>query len=315
MSSVADTDMRFDIAIIGGGPAGLSAGVWSARYGHSVVLIDRGDPRNWESRGVNGYLGLPHVLPSELRARGRAQCEEYGVTLLDEHVVKASVTSADDFLLELGTGQLLSAARLLIAVGIRDVWPHVPGLEQVYGANAHVCPDCDGHEATGLKVVVIGSGKRAVAMALALTTWTEHITICTHGEPPEIDEAELCGKLDACNISVVTERIIDLGRDGEKINSLNLANGTKLDADKIFFTLAQHPADDVGVQLGCNRDSGEHIVVTEHGATSVDGVFAAGDITPGPQLAVRAACAGAIAAMAIHKSLLPDHRSLTKKAS
>ncbi len=314
MSSAADTETRFDIAIIGGGPAGLSAGVWSARYGHSVVLIDRGDPRNWESRGVNGYLGLPHVLPSELRARGRAECAEYGVVLLDEHVVKATMRSAEDFLLELGTGQMLSASRLLIAVGMRDVWPNVPGLEHVYGANAHVCPDCDGHEASGLQVVVIGSGKRAVSMALALTTWTEHITICTHGEPPEIDEAVLCDKLEACNISVVPDRIVELGRNGEKIDSLIFSNGKRLNADKIFFTLAQHPADDVGVQLGCERDVGEHVVVSEHGATSVDGVFAAGDITPGPQLAVRAACGGAIVAMAIHKSLLPEHRTLAHGA-
>jgi len=84
-----------------------------------------------------------------------------------------------------------------------------------------------------------------------------------------------------------------------------------LDAEKIFFTLAQYPADDVGVQLGCERDRDGHIVISEHGATSVRGVFAAGDITPGPQLAVRAAAGGAVAAMAMHKSLLPDHRTLS----
>ncbi len=310
LPTVSETQARFDIAIVGGGPAGLSAGVWSARYGHSVVVIDRGDPRNWESRGINGYLGLPQVLPSELRARGRDECRSYGVVLLDEQVLNASIDGDDEIRLELGTGRTLVASRLLIAVGIRDVWPTVPGLEQVYGANAHVCPDCDGHEASGLRVVVIGSGKRAVSMALALTTWTEHITICTHGEAPEINESELCEKLDACNISIVTERIVELGRNGEHINSVTLANGARIETDKIFFTLAQHPADDLGVQLGCERDSGEHILVSEHGATSVSGVFAAGDITPGPQLAVRAACAGAIAAMAMHRSLLPEHRTL-----
>ncbi len=296
---------------MGGGPAGLSAGLWSARYRHSVVVIDRGDPRNWQSRGVNGYLGLPQVLPSELRARGRHECAELGVTLLDQDVVHAEATEHDAFVLHTGDGGIIRTQRLLIAVGVRDVWPEVPGLERVYGANAHVCPDCDGYEARGKNVVVIGSGKRAVSMALALTTWTDRIIICTNGSPHDIDERALWDKLEACAITVLTDAISGLGRDGERIVSLRLASGMSLDADKIFFTLAQHPADDVGVQLGCARDGGGHILIDEHGATSVPGVFAAGDITPGSQLAVRAASGGAVAAMAMHKSLLPDHRSLT----
>jgi thioredoxin reductase len=90
-----------------------------------------------------------------------------------------------------------------------------------------------------------------------------------------------------------------------------LDNGTRLEADKLFFTLAQFPADDLGAQLGCERDSGGHIVVSDSFATSVRSVFAAGDITPGPQLAISAAAEGAVAAMAMHKSLLPEHRRLS----
>ncbi len=302
---------HFDIGIVGGGPAGLSAGVWSARYGHTVVLVDRGDPRNWESYGVNGYLGLPVVLPAELRARGRAECAQYGVHLLDLEVLLAEAKGNGDLLLHLSGGEAVRVSRLLIAVGVRDVWPDVPGLEHVYGANAHVCPDCDGYEASGKKVVVIGNGRRAVGMALALTTWTDNIIICTNGRPAELDDRELCDKLEACDVTVLTDAIVSLGREGEHIVSLLLANGMTLDAEKIFFTLAQYPADDVGVQLGCERDRDGHIVISEHGATSVRGVFAAGDITPGPQLAVRAAAGGAVAAMAMHKSLLPDHRTLS----
>lgn len=307
---MVDRGARFEIAIVGGGPAGLSAGLWSARYGHSVVLIDRGDPRNWESRGVNGYLGLPHVLPSALRAAGRRECGALGVALLDQEVTHAAIADRGCFTLHLDDGTSVHAARLLIAVGVRDVWPDVPGLEQVYGANAHVCPDCDGYEAKDKHVVVIGSGRRAVSMALALTTWTDHLIICTNGHPHDIDERALFDKLDASGITLLTDAIIGLGRDGDRINCLQLENGMELDADKIFFTLAQYPADDVGVQLGCDRDAGGHILVDEHGATSVPGVFAAGDITPGSQLALRAAAGGAVAAMTMHKSLVPDHRKL-----
>ncbi len=301
----------FDIGIVGGGPAGLSAGIWSARYLHSVVLIDSGDPRNWEARGVNGYLGLPSVQPPELRGRGRDECRKHGVQLLDNEVIRAESDGDDAVLLHLHGGDSIRVRRLLLAIGIRDVWPDVPGLEHVYGANAHVCPDCDGHEASGRKVVVIGHGRRAVGMALALTTWTDDIIICTNGHPDEMDDRELCDKLDANNIVALTESITRLTRNGAEIISLELANGMSLDADKIFFTLAQYPADDLGAQLGCERDRGGHIIVSEHFATSVPSVFAAGDITPGPQLAIRAAAGGAVAAMAMHKSLLPEHRTLS----
>lgn len=304
-------EQQYEIGIIGGGPAGLSAAIWSGRYGHSVVLIDSGDPRNWESRGVNGYLGLPSVLPADLRARGRDECEKYDVRLVDNEVLSVEREGDDMFHLHLQGGDNLRVQRVLLAFGLRDVWPDIAGLEHVYGANAHVCPDCDGHEAIDKKVVVIGNGRRAVGMALALTTWTQDIIICTNGRPAELDEQELCDKLDACNITVLTESIVRLERTGAEISCLQLANGMLLDADKIFFTLAQFPADDLGVQLGCARDSGGHIEVSEHFATSVRSVFAAGDITPGPQLAIRAAAAGAVAALAMHKSLVPDHRKLS----
>lgn len=305
------SDRLYDIGIVGGGPAGLSAAIWSARYGHSVVIIDSGDPRNWETRGVNGYLGLPSVRPAELRGRGRDEVRKYeDARLVDASVLRVDREGDDTFTFRVEGGEAIRARRVLLAIGMRDVWPDIPGLEQVYGANAHVCPDCDGFEARDRKVVVIGHGRRAVAMALALTTWTSDIVIATNGHPPEIDSDELSEKLDACGIRLLADKLVRVGRVGSTVTCLVLEDGTQLDADKVFFTLAQYPADDLGVQLGCERDQGGHIVISEHHATSVTSVFAAGDITPGPQLAIRAAAGGAVAAMAMHRSLLPEHRKL-----
>jgi thioredoxin reductase len=304
----------FDVAIIGGGPAGLTAAVWLARYLHSVVLIDSGDPRNWETRGVNGFLGLPHVRPAEMRALGRDECRCYGVELIDDVVVAARKHGDDDFRVELVTGQTVRARRVLLAIGIRDIWPEIPGLAHTFGRNAHVCPDCDGFEARGMKIVVIGSGRRAVGMALNLTTWTRDIIICTNGEPAALDHAEYCEKLDALNIPVLTEPILRVVCEGNAIHSVSLRDGMQLDADKIFLAIGQFPADDAGtklsLQLGCERDDEGHVVIDEHYHTSVYNVFAAGDIVPGPQLAIAAAADGAIAALSIHKSLVPPERKL-----
>jgi thioredoxin reductase (NADPH) len=309
MSASAESN-HFEIAIVGGGPAGLSAGVWSGRYLHSVVLLDSGDPRNWETRKVNGYLGLDSVTPPELRARGRHTCRSLGVHVRDAIVLRAELSDDDTFVLRLRGGGRVTADRLLLSIGLRDVWPDVPGIENVYGANAHVCPDCDGFDCQGKKVVVIGNGRRAVGMALNLSTWTRDIIICTNGRPADLDEQEYCDKLDALNIPVLTDPIARVCDDGRSIHCLMFENGMQLDADKVFFALGQYPADDLGMQLGCERDDEGHIVIDAHGQTSVANVFAAGDITPGPQLAIAAAAQGAAAALAIHKSLVPEERKL-----
>lgn len=299
-----------DVAIVGGGPAGLSASVFLARYLHSVALIDSGDPRNWETRGINAYLGMPKVTPAELRAAGRDEARRYDVELIDDCVDRVERVSEEKFAVTTHGGVTINARRVLLAIGFKDVWPDIPGLERVYGGTAHVCPDCDGYECIDRKTVVIGSGRKAVGMALNLTTWTREIIICTNGEPPAMDDPSYCGKLDALNIPVLTQRVLSIHGSRGKVNCLELEGGMSLDAERIFFAIGQYPADDLGVQLGCKRDEGGHIVVDDHHHTSVKHVFAAGDIVPGAQLAIAAASDGAIAALAIHKSLVPDERKL-----
>jgi thioredoxin reductase (NADPH) len=305
---------NFDVAIIGGGPAGLSAGIWLSRYLHSVVLVDSGDPRNWETRGINGYLGLPSCKPAELRSNGRAEARQYGATLVDDCVDRARQLAPDDFLLELRGGEAFHARRLLLAIGLKDVWPDIPGLERVYGETAHVCPDCDGYEARGKKTVVIGRGRKAVGMALNLSTWTRDLIICTNGESPDLDDPEYCARLEALNIPVLTGHVRRIGAKRGRVHCLEFDDDMELDADKIFFAIGQYPADDLGAQLGCKRDAGGHIVVDTRYHTSVPNVYAAGDIIPGSQLAIAAAADGAIASLAIHKSLVPASRQLTTSA-
>ncbi len=300
----------YDVAIIGGGPAGLSAADWLARYRHRVILVDSGDPRNWETRGVNGFLGSPGVRPAELRGRGREEARAQGVELVDALCERVVCQDEEHFQLLLGDGRPVDARRVLLAIGLKDVWPDVPGLERIYGANAHVCPDCDGWQCAGRKVVVLGKGRKAAGLALDLTTWTDQIIICTNGAPADLDLPEYMQKLDALNIPVLESPITCLRHEGERLQSVEFQDGLQLDVDKIFFAIGQYPADDLGAQLGCERDSGGHIIVDDHYHTSVRNCYAAGDIVPGPQLAIAAASDGAIAALAIHKSLVPDGRKL-----
>ncbi|MFL5467017.1 MAG: NAD(P)/FAD-dependent oxidoreductase [Gemmatimonadaceae bacterium] len=300
---------KYDVAIVGGGPAGLCAALWLARYLHKVVVIDSGDPRNWETRGINGYLGHQGIRSPELRAIGHAEGAKYGVEFVSGVVDTAVNETGELFAVCLRDGKVIEAQRLLLAIGIKDVWPPIPGLDKCYGETVHVCPDCDGYETRDKKTVVVGKGRKAVGMALAITTWTRQIVICTNGEPPEMDE-KLLDQLKVLNIPVLDAPIkCALSREGE-IAGIELEGGMSLDCERLYFAIGQYPADDLGAQLGCKRDPQGRLVIDQRNHTSVTNVFAAGDIAPGPQLAIAAAASGAVAAVAIHASLVPEARKL-----
>jgi thioredoxin reductase (NADPH) len=299
------TAKRYDVAVVGGGPAGLCAALWLARYLHKVVVVDSGDPRNWETRGINGYLGHQGIRSPELRAIGREECAKFGVEFVSGIVDEAIDEVGELFEMRLRDGSTIEARRILLAIGIKDVWPDIPGLERCYGETVHVCPDCDGYETRDKKTVVVGKGRKAVGMALALKTWTKQIVICTNGEKAEMSQA-LIDRLRPLNIPVLEARIKGVVSKSSEIIAIDLEGAMSLDCERLYFAIGQYPADDLGAQLGCERDELGRLVIDDRNHTSVKNVFAAGDIAPGPQVAIGAAASGAVAAIAIHASLIPE---------
>jgi len=298
----------YDVAIVGGGPAGLTAAMWLGRYLRSVVLVDSGDPRNWQTRGINGYLGLPGVTPAALRGAGRDEARRWGAELVDGCVESITRVSDEHFRLALESGGTLESRRLLLAFGVKDIWPDIPGLERIYGATAYHCPDCDGHETRGKKTVVVGAGRNAVGLALALATWTRELVICTNGHDPELTDA-LLAQLDTLNIPVLTGNVKRALHTERALQALELEDGMMLDCERLFFSIGRYAADDLAQRLGCARNDEGCVTVDEHFHTSVPHVYAAGDLVPGTQIALAAAAGGAKAAIALHHSLLaPEYR-------
>lgn len=298
-----DHGPEYDVVVVGGGPAGLSAALWLARYRRRVRVYDAGHPRNEATRTVNGYPGLPAISPDELRRRIADQARGVGAEILDGVVIE--ITGAKDaFRIVPENEPPVTARRVLLAYGKRDELPEIPGIREAYGMTVHHCPDCDGPSALGLPIAVIGWGRQCAALALFLLTWTRQITLLTHGHDPDLDH-RTTSVLEKNGIQLRTNRISRIVQDGGRVSQVEFEDGERLAIDHIFFHLGSGPASDLGDRLGCRKCETGDLDVDHGQETSVSGVYAAGDITGRPSLAVFAATDGIRAALAIHRSLLP----------
>lgn len=302
----AEAAAPLDVVVIGGGPAGLAAALWLARYRLRVRLFDARNPRNAPTWAVHGYLGLEDVPPLELRRIGRAQAERAGAVLHDAEVVEAA-GDVDDFRVRLESGETYRARRLLFATGLRDIIPEIPGLLDHYGTSIWHCPDCDGPTALGRKVGVIGWGRQIAAFCMEMLTWTDELTILTHGHEPQLPAASR-EALRRHSIPVRTEVIERIDGRAGQVESVRYLGGEREAFDVLFFHIAYGPACELPASLGCAADEGGILDVDEDFETGVPGVYAAGDVTHGSKLAIRAAADGTRAAIGIYRSLLPPER-------
>ncbi|HEX8319046.1 NAD(P)/FAD-dependent oxidoreductase [Longimicrobium sp.] len=298
----------YDVIVVGGGPAGLAAGLWLARYRRKVRVFDAEDPRNAETWAVHGYLGIKDPPPAELRKVARLQAIDAGAEY-EPAVVTEITGTQDDFTVTVEDGRTFGARRILIATGLRDILPEIPNFHDFYGTSIWHCPDCDGPGIADKKVGVIGWGRSIAAYCMYMLTWTENLTILTHGHPPDMEEPAKTA-LERWNIPVREAVIERLEGEGGQIQRVVYHGGETEEFDALFFHIASGPGSSFPADLGCEADLDGILEVDKEHQTTVPGVYAAGDIIPGSRLALRAAAEGARAAVGIHKSLIPDDRRL-----
>lgn len=303
-------DAPYDCIVIGAGPAGLSASLFLARYLRRTLTFHHNSPRNEYAHCVHGFLGHDGISPNELLARGRDEVAAYGGLVIEACVNAVEKVSKERFRVRVGAEgaeQVFEARRLLLATGLRDLTPDCPGFRQFYGSTVHHCPDCDGYEVREKRVAVLAHDEHAAGFTARLLTWTRQITLLTNGnEIPASERAKL-------DVAIRTEPILALDGDksAQQLQRVIFAEGAPLECDALFFNLGTELATDFHVALGCRLDPECGLVwVDETQQTSVEGVYAAGDITPQSQLAVVAAAEGAMAAIHIHRSLVPKERQL-----
>ena len=297
----------YDVTIVGAGPAGLSAALMLGRSRRRVLVCDTGRPRNAASQAMHGYLTRDGISPGEFLAIAREQLRQYDtVEIRDIEVVEASCESDARFHVVLADGTSIASRKLLIATGVIDNIPEIPGFRELYGRGVFHCPYCDGWEVRDQPLAIYGRGARGLGLSLELTGWSHDLVLCTDG-PSEI-AAEDLARLARNGVRVREDRVLRL--DGTSaLERVVFADGDPLPRRALFFTTGQTQQSQLALALGCEFNEKGTVRTGKYESTHLSGLYVAGDASRAVQWVVVAAAEGAEAAFAINTDLLKEDLS------
>ncbi|HEX8081361.1 MAG TPA: methyltransferase domain-containing protein [Jatrophihabitans sp.] len=299
---------RFDVVVVGGGAAGLSAALVLARARRAVAVIDAGQPRNAPAAGVHGLLGREGISPAELVQTGRREVQGYGGLVLDGEVGEAC-RREDGFEVRLADGRVLVASRLLVTTGLVDELPDVAGVRQRWGRDVLHCPYCHGWEVRDQAVGILASGPMAVHQALLFRQLTSDLVLFTHTAPALT--AEQAEQLAARGIRVVDGEVVSLQVEDDRLTGVRLRDGAVVARQALVVGPRLVARSELLAGLGVSTVEhpmgiGEHIVTDAGGLTTAAGVWAAGNVTDLSAQVSIAIAGGQAAAAAINADLIAE---------
>jgi thioredoxin reductase (NADPH) len=317
---VTATEQRYDVVVIGGGAAGLGGALALARARRSVLVVDAGTPRNAPAAHVHHFLGHEGTSPAELSAIGRSEVESYGGTVVPGRATAARREDGS-FAVDLADGSTVRARRLLVATGLTDELPDIPGVAEAWGSTVLHCPYCHGWEVRDQAIGVLGTGPVAAFQALLWRQWSPDVVFFQHtGPAPTPEQIE---QLTARAVRVVTGEVTGLDLTDGVLSGVRLASGEVVARQVLvvapLFTANADPLAGLGVKpvdqevYGTVR--GSRIPADPNGRTEVPGVWVAGNIADITAHVMTAAVQGLTAASAINVDLImEDTRAAVEQA-
>lgn len=309
-------DEGYDVVVVGGGAAGLSGALMLARARRSVAVIDAGAPRNAPAEAVHGLFALDGTPPAELLERGRADVRRYG-----GHVVSGlvgAVTRDDEgFAVQLEDGRAVRARRLLVATGLVDELPDIPGLRERWGREVVHCPYCHGWEIRDRAVGVLGVGPMSVHQTLLFRQWSGDVTYFSHtAEPLTEEQAE---QFAARGIRVVAGEVASVEAAADRLAGVRLTDGTLVPVGAVAVATRMRARADVLARIGLRAREhesgvGDHVTADAFGRTDVPGVWAAGNVADLAAQVGASAAAGASAGAHINADLMTEETRLAVDA-
>ncbi|WP_117208000.1 NAD(P)/FAD-dependent oxidoreductase [Allorhizocola rhizosphaerae] len=302
----------FDVIVVGGGPAGLSAALTLGRAIRPALLIDSGEYRNARAENMHNFLTRDGTPPSQFRAIAHSELKQYPTIETRTGTVDDATPLGDGegFELTLGDGSTVHTRRLVLATGLADELPHIEGFGELWGRGIYHCPYCHGYEAArGNPIAVLYNDGVMVDLALHLRRFTSDVVLCADGRVDELDETVL-NRLADNGVSVRDEKIVRLESGDEELERIVFESGEPL-SRKALFAIGQFAQrSELPGKLGCRLLPDGCVEVDDFQATSVPGVYAAGDMAHRPSLPMplpfvaTATASGTIAAIAADKNLV-----------
>lgn len=307
----------YEVVVIGGGAAGLSGAIALVRSRRRVLVIDAGEPRNARADGLHGFLTRDGMKPTDLTAIGRDEVRSYGGEIIQARVVAAEPT-AEGFAVTCDDGQVVTAKRLLIATGLTDELPDIPGLRERFGHDVIHCPYCHGYEVRDQAIGIIATSAHVHHHAVLFRQLSDDVAVLLHTAPAMASEEE--EQLNARGIKLIAGEVVAVETDGGRLTGVRLAGGEFVARDALVvgprFTVNTAGIEGLGLEIAeHSMGMGSHIAADTTGRTSVPGVWVAGNAANEMAQVVSAADAGLRAGAVINADLAMEEAQLAVAAA
>jgi thioredoxin reductase len=290
----------YDVVVVGGGAAGLSSALVLGRARRRIAVVDAGAPRNAPAAHMQGFLSRDGMSPADLLEAGRAEATGYGVELIGDTVVAIE----PGFVVRLEGGRVLEARRILVSTGAHDELPEIPMVRERWGRDLLHCPYCHGWEVRDQPIGVLGTEPGSVQHALLVRQWSDDVAFFVH-------TYDLTGpeqvQLEARGVQIVHGEVARLAVEDDRLAGVELTDGRVIARTAVFIRPGNRPhADGLLASLGCAVDEAGFVTVDATGRTSVEGVWAAGNVVDPRAQVITAAGAGSAAAIAVNADLVRE---------